>query len=1058
MTRDLPNTESVSLPVSYDLATRHRVRNGQSPPATAPTTVPFTVHHSSSHSVTLPSSSIRTFTVTTDQLFTAGPPGQLSGIDSARQAVASLQGYVYQLLTTALAWVDIDERSKIYLEVAEDYLTVADQASRAVQVKYSGKPSSVTLNSIGVRNAIANFVHLIQHNPDHHLELYYLTTSEIGLERKVSHRINGQPALVYWQDVLAGKKIEPLRQRILRSKLPADVRHYLSSLNEPDFLDKFIARIHWKCGQPDIVGLRIELDRRLIVLGRELFHIPAQDVPRLCDSLIYSILRKCILPDPANRYLTRADLYSEIDKVTQTTVPRATADLISRLPFSRFLPTLGSDPDVSPTLHLESPWLMDGTSIPVHQHRVVRDSIQSNLVQILNNHKHVVLVGASGLGKSTLSHHAANVRGMRYMVIDFRDVEVTEAKSRLEWLFIRIASMSQCLVIFEDLNVIHDRRLLLALKRVLAALSRKACETVITCYTKPSNTSLSELGIAAECLVECTYFSLEETCTLISKYGGSTKLWGRVAYLAGSNGHPQLTHAFVSGRAADNWNVANSDELFRYVLSASEIDAVRDATRRSLLSFLPEPSRRLLYRLSFIIGKFNRQLALELGQVPPVIPLSGESLDVLAGSLIEVLGHDLYRVSPLASTFGRAILPQEDQQSVHRAIASHLISRRTINALDIDIIALHSLLGNYSKGLAVAAIGILNANVDEIEQYAEYLPILRLMKTDARLEIGDNYVSVLVRLAQFKLTLAKGELDRASVVAHRIFEELRSVPDGEARYALESMVILTVLCNIGVANFLDNWIHLLVRARDVLNSGVFEKLVKSRTQGTFQLYEICHLGALFGIGSANIHSVARLERIINDLDDVDSTARKEMLTPTDSTLSDHSGFVGGSWVTELEHGTLSAEDAALRYGRMAAKTQSWGLPILSSQCSIAQSVMLDEYLHDKDAALAVLRAAEVTLGLQAPLVNALVKVHWRNGEYDTGFNLFSESEGLARPANPVDAAFAFRIGAICAGRCSDWVRAEKWFRHAQRQASCADTDEMSVLAVALGCAPETDHF
>ncbi|MDE0332478.1 MAG: hypothetical protein OXL41_11475 [Nitrospinae bacterium] len=477
---------------------------------------------------------------------------------------------------------------------------------------------------------------------------------------------------------------------------------------------------------------------------------------------------------------------------------------------------------------------------------------------------------------------------------------------------------------------------------------------------------------------------------------------------------------------------------------------MRDETRRTLLSFLPKHSRQLLYRLSFIIGKFNRQLAIELGQTLSVIPLSGESFDALVGSLVEVLGLDVYRISPLASNFGREILAQGDQRIVHRSIASHMTSKRTINALDVDVIVLHSLLGNYSKGLAIAALGILSASTDNIEQYAEYMPTLRLLKTNAPLQIEDKYVSALIRLAQFKLTVAHGDVDRASDIADRIFDELARVPEGEAKSVLESTVVLTILCNVGVANILDNWVHLLVRAKDILNGEVFRNFVKPRTQDKFDPSDLCHLGALFGIGAANIQSVSRLEGIIDDLDYVETTARREMLSPLDSSLDDHSGFIGASWVAELEAGTLNADEAALRYGRMAAKTQTWDLPLLSSQCSIAQSVMLDEYLHDGDSALSVLHEAQVALGPQAPLVHALVKIHWRNGKYDSALQLFSESECLPRLANPVDAAFAFRIGAICAARCAEWVRAEKWFHTAQNHATLADTDEMTVMAVGLG--------
>ena len=63
-------------------------------------------------------------------LFNAGPSAQLvPETDTARHAVAALRGYAYQVLATTLAWIDLDENSRLFLEVAEDYAIIANQAS-----------------------------------------------------------------------------------------------------------------------------------------------------------------------------------------------------------------------------------------------------------------------------------------------------------------------------------------------------------------------------------------------------------------------------------------------------------------------------------------------------------------------------------------------------------------------------------------------------------------------------------------------------------------------------------------------------------------------------------------------------------------------------------------------------------------------------------------------------------------------------------------------------------------------------------------------------------------
>ena len=67
-------------------------------------------------------------------LFGSGPALRAPTGDPERQAVAALRGYAYQLAASALAWVNLSEDEELYLEVAEDYAVVAQEALEAVQV------------------------------------------------------------------------------------------------------------------------------------------------------------------------------------------------------------------------------------------------------------------------------------------------------------------------------------------------------------------------------------------------------------------------------------------------------------------------------------------------------------------------------------------------------------------------------------------------------------------------------------------------------------------------------------------------------------------------------------------------------------------------------------------------------------------------------------------------------------------------------------------------------------------------------------------------------------
>ena len=77
-----------------------------------------------------------------------------------RQAIAPLRGYVYQIHQTLSAWITLAENDQLYVEIAEDFATVArdperlDEVLTATQVKDTRESGSVTLNSSDVLEAI----------------------------------------------------------------------------------------------------------------------------------------------------------------------------------------------------------------------------------------------------------------------------------------------------------------------------------------------------------------------------------------------------------------------------------------------------------------------------------------------------------------------------------------------------------------------------------------------------------------------------------------------------------------------------------------------------------------------------------------------------------------------------------------------------------------------------------------------------------------------------------------------------------------------------------------
>ena len=850
-------------------------------------------------------------------------------------------------MATALAWIDIDENTRLFLEVAEDYAIIAGQALRAFQLKDTRDSGSVTLNDSNVRNAIAAFVELVERNPNTQVELRFFTTSAIGKERAIADRPAGIPGLEYWRKVAAGANPSPLRSMLESDRFPQSVRDFSKVRDDAALRRDLIERVHWDCGEPGLSALRRELEMRLVVIGRDLFHLPATEARRLADPLVYRVLEKCTLSTPQDRVLTRADLYAAIDGVTLTSVPRAAVDRLARFA-SGMMGSLPGGVDLRDSLSTaDAGWLIDSTTLPVPHGRIPRDAVESAVADALENFGVGVLVGGSGLGKSTVSRAVALAQADAFLMVDFRDIDAKETRCRLDMLFARIGGLRSSILILEDLNHFDDPGVTLSLASVLGALRRRYYRVLVTCYRKPALRALAEVGLDQGCIVDCPYLSEEEVSTLVSNNGGNPDRWGRFAYFAGASGHPQLTHAFVVGIAARGWPVDEIVDVLSHGMSSGDIDAVRDAARRSLVSKLPERTRSLLYRLSLVIGRFSRSLALTIGEISPQVPQVGDCLDELVGPWIEAVGHDLFRVSPLASSFGREMLLHEEQERVHETIAVQILRTGKIGTGDVNTIMVHAIRGKSPQSLAVLGLSVLLADSRTVELLAEHAFIFRILSTDGSIYPEDSLVSAILRLTQFKLAAAGDEGSRITDIATALFNEISDLPEGEMRRAIEVMAMVTVLGTMGVANYLDNWVALLVRLRSLAESDDVLQDIVANFQGVGDAEGSGVFGLLFTIGSANLASVERLEQIINELDELDANERALWLEPVEKASSDYSVFINGPWATQSRTDDFVAAGFATRYGRMAEKTQHWGIGTLSLQCSVAQAVMLDEYQENK---------------------------------------------------------------------------------------------------------------
>ena len=990
--------------------------------------------------------------MSSNDLFNAGTTLEhVPKADVAHQAVDSLRGYAYQVLATALAWLDIDDQGRLYLEVAEDYAIIAQQALSAVQVKDTKRSGPVTLNSTSVRNAVAAFVDLVEQNPNIQICLRFFTTAEITTEQSVADRPAGMAGLKYWRKVASGADASPLRKILESDKFPESVRVFCTTRDDATLRRDLFTRIHWDCGKPDFSTLRKELEARLVVVGRDRFCLAEPEARRLADHLVYQVLEKSTVKQTEARVLTQARLYELIDSATRISVPRSAIDaLLARLGSDLTVLLSGGLGAKNLLSKAQTGWLIEGTTLPVPQGIIARSSVESTVTASLGDCSACVLVGSSGLGKSIVSRAVAIARNNTFFIVDFRDTTLNESGHRLDMLFARMGGLPPSLLILEDLNHLDKPQVVLSLARVIEASRRHDHEVLITCYRKPSLTALADVGLTPGCVVDSPYFSEEEVHALVTYNGGDPGRWGRLAYMAGATGHPQLTHAFVTGIAARGWPINERKDILHSGLSSGDITAAREAARRRLVSALPEGTRTLLYRLSLVIGHFDRSLALAIGEIPPAVVQTGESMDQLVGPWLESAGKDLFRVSPLASRFGTEMLTYDQQKSIHQAIATQMLGKHKIDASNFDAIMMHAIAGKSPNSLIMLAYCVLSSDYPVLKGLAEHLSVFRFFRTDVQIYPDSASVSGMLRLAQYKLAVAAGEEGTISDIATALFNEIRDMPEGESKRILEIPALALVLTTMGVANHLDNWIALLLRLRTLVEANNYVQRLAANADDGFDAIRSNFLGTLFSIGSANLASVDRLEHIINKLDELDPKVRAILLVPVTEVPPDYSSLINGTWSTQMRRGHFDAEDAAIRYRRMAATTRTWSIRSISVQCSVAQAVITDEYLDDRDGALEHLEEAGQTLGQDLTLSRAKARVHWNRGEHGSALKIFRGIADEFARDNPVERAFAMRDAAISAAKCDDWPQAKKWFLDAQSVARLAPTGDMDIMAIGLG--------
>ena len=356
----------------------------------------------------------------------------------------------------------------------------------------------------------------------------------------------------------------------------------------------------------------------------------------------------------------------------------------------------------------------------------------------------------------------------------------------------------------------------------------------------------------------------------------------------------------------------------------------------------------------------------------------------------------------------------------------------------------------WEGGLAQLAMRVVMAEGPDSTLFAQHFSDLRSVSVQKSIYPESPKAAALLRVAQMKLVAATDNSADMTEVVAGMFKEIAAVPEQDLRPVLEAFALGNLLAVEGIVNRIDNWVDVLLRAEQAAEQNAMFATFAVGFQEIAGVEGASGVTLLWNFGIGDVTSVKRLERILDDLSRVDERVRSVWLMPVDESLADYAVWINGAWSTEERSGVLNPKEAAARYGRMASKTRTWNEVTLSLQCSVAEAVLLDEYMEQKEAALAVLAEAEEVAKGHPVVLRGRAGIHYRHREYEDALGVFRQIVGRIDDRNPVEQAFALREAAISAAQCEEWTEAECWFLQAQSAARRVENPDMEVMAAAIG--------
>lgn len=972
------------------------------------------------------------------------PPVQTPIGDTAREAIDSLRGYVYQVYQSALAWTELNDDEFLFLEVAEDYAVAAKDALQAVQVKETA--GRVTINSDDIVASIDSFVELMQSNPNLKVTLRHLTTSAIGKEKKLEDRVGDVPTLDAWRNLARSGDLTELRSVLKKSKLSKKTKDYIESLDDSVLRENFLRRIHFDCGATESRFLARQLNSRVskLLLDRGGVHSQAQ---ACTASIILTVLKLSTNPNRDERFVDRNGIEQLLESATQVTLNRAQFEVQNQL-LSRALSA-----SVPVEANLTSAQLIRPSPVsetPLPKALANRTEILGQLQESLEAFGVCWISGAAGMGKTVASRILARSNRGEWASINLRG----KSRDQVAQILFQIADSLRDLelngLIVDDVAWVTEPDVLDGLSYLIFASRRSDALLVVNSSDLPSNELLFHNNLPVGIAHTLGEFSEEDIQEILAKCGVTDVNWAKYAHLVSGGGHPQLAMAFIQSMTASGWNPSEFQTLDALLQGSPAVEDVKKRTRERLLNDLPQPSRQLLERLSLKAGGFSRELAVDLGKVAPEISDAGIVLETLIGSWVDQQEGNRFSLSPLLSGFAAKTLSADDKKRLQSAIAESLTKSRSLDVLDMNSALLAAWASENEEVLLRLCLAVIGSDFSELEMLAPHLSMFTLFRTDKTAYPANTALSHMFRGAQLLLINQDNESPKKIQEALGCFaSEASNVEHVEMRASMNLLIYSKLLLQTSKAGLGVNFTE-VVRELDNLLEG--ELLSPDVLEGTRKIEEegVTAIGFMFMNQARQLGKIEDLRAVFGFLDNASPEFRARLLAPFSHDDFDVDMLVSGAWLREHERETIDPVAHSRTFAQLEDLATRWGETDLAVCCRKYQAVILDEYGSDKEGALAVLDDGLSKFGqTNSELVRAKAKVLYRSDDHKGSLELSKELIEGDAPLSEVEKAFLGRDAAISAEKQGDFKLARRYYLYGSDAAEKSNVPDMAAMRVGL---------